>query len=140
MYAATSSLEILSGLRPSARQHRVHGRLRLALWVTIAIGTAAATFAARPASAARTTLGAFAAPQLEGPLNLNTASVDQLDLLPGIGPATADKIVRYREKHAFRSIRQLMRVDGIGPKSFERVQPYLTVEGESTLRVVAPPS
>jgi competence ComEA-like helix-hairpin-helix protein len=140
MYAATSSLEILSGLRPSARQHRVHGRLRLALWLSIAIGMAAATLGARPASAAQTILVACAAPQLEGTLNLNTASVDELDLLPGVGPATADKIVRYREKHPFRSVRQLMRVDGIGPKSFDRLKPYLTVEGESTLHVVSPPS
>jgi competence ComEA-like helix-hairpin-helix protein len=140
MYAATSSLEILTGLRPSARQHRVHGRLRLALWLSIAIGTVAATFVARPASAARTILVAFAAPRLEGTLNLNTASVEQLDLLPGVGPATADKIVCYREKHVFRSVRQLMRVEGIGPKSFQRLQPYLTVDGESTLRVIAPPS
>lgn len=140
MYAATSSFEILSGLRPSLRLHRAHVRLRLALWLSIAVGTAAALLGARPASAARTTLVAFAAPQLEGTLNLNTASIEQLDLLPGVGPATADKIVHYREKHLFRSVRQLMRVDGIGPKSFERLRPFLTVEGESTLRVVSPPS
>jgi competence protein ComEA len=51
-----------------------------------------------------------------GPVHLNTATLDQLDELPGIGPVTAQKILDYREKHgAFSSLRELDAIPGIGP-------------------------
>lgn len=109
------------------------------LWLLLAATVGLTSLFASSASAAQPVLVACSAPQLQGTLNLNTASSEQLDLLPGIGPSMADKIVRYREKHAFRSVRQLMRVDGIGPKTFERLRPYLTIDGDSTLTVVSPP-
>ncbi len=50
-------------------------------------------------------------------LNLNTATVEQLDQLDGVGPATAQKIIAYRQQHGgFRSVSELDRVPGIGPK------------------------
>jgi competence protein ComEA len=51
-----------------------------------------------------------------GPVHLNTATLDQLDELPGVGPVTAQKILDYREKHgAFSSVRELDAIPGIGP-------------------------
>lgn len=59
-------------------------------------------------------------------LNLNTATAAQLDLLPGIGPALARRIVDYR-RHAgrFATVEQVMEVSGIGPKKFDKMKPYL---------------
>lgn len=51
-----------------------------------------------------------------GPLDLNTATAEQLDALPGVGPSTAAAIVEHRSQHGrFRSVEQLLEVRGIGP-------------------------
>ena len=62
------------------------------------------------------------------PINLNTASSTQLQLVPGIGPATADKILQMRKSYgAFKSVNDLMAIRGIGPKRLEKMRKYLTV-------------
>ena len=62
------------------------------------------------------------------PLNLNSATVPQLEALPGIGRATAERIVEYREKNGgFKKIEELMNVRGIGEKSFLTLKPLITV-------------
>ncbi len=71
---------------------------------------------------------------LEGTINVNTASAEQLAMLPGIGPTTAERIVHYRARHPFKKAIHLMRVKGIGRKKFAKVKPYVRVEGETTLR------
>lgn len=78
------------------------------------------------------------APVLEGELNINTATADQWALLPGIGPATAAKILEYRDRRPFRAVAQLMRIKGIGKKTYARIRIFLTLEGETTLQVAAP--
>ena len=61
-------------------------------------------------------------------LNLNTATLDQLEDLPGIGRATAERILEYRQKQGgFKKIEELMNVQGIGEKSFLKLRAQLTV-------------
>jgi competence protein ComEA len=62
------------------------------------------------------------------PVNLNAATAAQLETLPGIGKATAERIVEYREKNGgFKKIEELMNVRGIGEKSFLTLKPLITV-------------
>jgi competence protein ComEA len=108
--------------------------VRLLPWILSLLG-ALATISS-PAFAAVPVL-AIAGPALEGHLNLNTATPEQLDLLPGVGPATAAKIVENRGRHPFRSVRQLMRIKGIGPKTYDRLKPFVRVDGPCDLHVSA---
>jgi competence protein ComEA len=60
---------------------------------------------------------------------LNLATAQQLTALPGIGPATAEKIVTYRREHGpFRAPEDIMKVNGIGQKKYERIRQFITVE------------
>ncbi|HLK05797.1 MAG TPA: helix-hairpin-helix domain-containing protein [Candidatus Acidoferrum sp.] len=62
------------------------------------------------------------------PINLNTATSEQLQEVPGIGPATADKILKMRKSYgAFQSVDDLRAIKGIGPKRIEKMRKYLTV-------------
>ncbi len=62
------------------------------------------------------------------PININGANSDQLQQVPGIGPATATKILQMRKSYgAFKSVNDLMAIRGIGPKRLEKMRPYLTV-------------
>jgi competence ComEA-like helix-hairpin-helix protein len=61
------------------------------------------------------------------PVDLNTASAQELMTLPGVGPATAEKIIAHRQRRPFRMTRELMRVKGIGPSRFAKLRDRVTV-------------
>lgn len=63
-------------------------------------------------------------------VNINTATVEELDVLPGIGPSTAQKIIDHRDANGpFGSIEDIQDVSGIGPAKFEEIKDLITVDG-----------
>ena len=79
-------------------------------------------------------LPAVAAAAPAGKVNINSADAEQLSLLPRVGPSIAQRIVEHREENgSFEALEDLMLVRGIGEKTFERMEPYLALEGETTL-------
>jgi competence protein ComEA len=82
-----------------------------------------------PADGAPTGAGGQPADASTGGLvNLNTATLDQLDTLPGIGPTLAERILQWRQQHGqFSSVDELQEVSGIGPMKFEQLVDLATV-------------
>ncbi len=93
--------------------------------VACAAGTASAQRKAQPGSAA-------AVKAATGLINLNSATVEQLDSLPGIGPKVAARIIEYRQKNGgFRRAEDIMNVKGIGEKLFLKIKDRITVQARS---------
>ena len=61
-------------------------------------------------------------------ININTASITELDSLPGVGEVTAQRIVEYRQQHSFTRIEDIMQVKGIGEAKFNKMKDRLTVQ------------
>ena len=88
--------------------------------IVLAMGVAHA--AQKPSSPSRP------APVAANLVNLNTATVAQLESLPGIGAKTAQRIIEHRQKNGgFKKIEELMNVRGVGEKSFLKLKPLITV-------------
>jgi competence protein ComEA len=98
---------------------------RIVMVVLLILGLAVAAQAG-PEGPRRTTPAAKAS--AASPVNLNTATVTQLESLPGIGKSTAERILEYRQKSGgFKKVEDLMNVRGIGEKSFLKLKPLVTV-------------
>jgi len=111
-------------------------------WMTSAIAAPAAPtkptgqLATKPVSSDLDDERAPRAPKKEvaGRLNLNTATEDQLMLLPTVGPSKAERVVVWRKKNGgFKRIADLRRVKGFGYRTFKRLAPFLDIKGDTTL-------
>jgi len=101
------------------------------LIVCVGLVLGGAAYAAEPKTAPKE------APKLEGFLNINTATIEEFQMLPGIGEATAKNIVEYRKVNGpFQSVDDLLKVKGIGEKRLKDIKPYCRLEGKSTLKVL----
>lgn len=96
------------------------------------------TAVASPQAAKKTAAAPKAKATAASPVNLNSASVAQLQTLPGIGASAAQRIVDYRQKNgSFKKIEELMNVKGIGEKSFLKLKPLITVGADKADRAGA---
>ncbi len=95
--------------------------------------------AARDSARAASLFGTASAPsqarskkaeQLTERIDVNLASVPELQRLPGIGPKLAQRIANERAKQPFASVAELRRVPGIGPKTLEKLRPHVAVESD----------
>jgi competence ComEA-like helix-hairpin-helix protein len=72
------------------------------------------------------------------PVNINTATSEELQLVPGIGPATAQKILQMRKSYGpFKSVDDLLAIRGLGPKRLEKMRKYL-VAGKPNSKNASP--
>ena len=82
-----------------------------------------------------TTAAHAAGPSTSGVVNVNSATAEELALLPGVGPTKAQAIIRYRTEHgAFKRVEDLAAVKGIGEKGLEKLRPHVALEGKTTVQ------
>jgi competence protein ComEA len=99
-------------------------RILMAAILGIAVSATTASAQSKSTTAKTATAVATAA----APVNLNTASAEQLATIPGVGPKMAERIVDYRQKNGgFKKVEDLMNVSGVGEKSFLKIKPLITV-------------
>ena len=113
---------------------RFAGSLGRAALVALALGAIAsvpheAEAQRRPAEPAASAEEAAAG----GVVNIQTASAEELQRLPGIGPSKAQAIIAFRDRAPFRRVEDILRVRGIGRATFRRLRPMLSVSGATTL-------
>ena len=81
-----------------------------------------------------TIVGSVESAQPTGVVNINTATLDQLQMLPRVGPALAGRIVDFREANGeFRTVDEIVAIKGIGERSFENLEPFIVTSGATTL-------
>ena len=100
-------------------------RMRFGRACALALATALAVAVAAQAAEPQ--------PRLTGVVNVNTATAEELELLPGIGDARARQVIELRKRRGgFKSVEELRDVKGIGDSALERMRPHLRLEGKTT--------
>ena len=120
--------------------HTTKSLQRFALALSLLLGPSLLAHAQSSASAARPPAPAAqrspgqASATAGGVINLNTASLQELTRLPSVGPARAQAILELRQKlGGFKKVEDIMRVKGIGRKTFRKLEPMLRLQGATTL-------
>jgi competence protein ComEA len=102
-------------------------------WLVVLVGVVAffsysTTLHAKSKGASQKAVSAAKSVGVSNPLDVNSATAEELQVLPGIGPKIAERIVKYREKHGpFSSVEDLTKVKGIGEKKLDKVRPFVKV-------------
>lgn len=122
-FKSTDELKKVKGIGPKAFE-------KLADHVTVTGGSSgpiAKESGSAPAS--KPSSGSTSSKKSGGMVNINTASSAQLQSLPGVGPTTADRIVDYRRQNGpFKKPEDLMKIKGIGPKTFEKMKDNVSIK------------
>jgi len=123
----TDAIKAAGGVRPGVNIGLLNLARRLIDGEQVVVGASASAAAAAAAAGPVGPAGAGTS-ATSGPLSLNTATAQQLDALPGVGPVLAARIVTYREAHAgFKSVDQLREVTGIGEAKFADLKSLVVV-------------
>ena len=83
---------------------------------------------------AASTAASQSGPPLTGKININTATRQQLIMLPGIDRSLSFKIVMHRKRHRLTKIEDILKVEGIDRQVYAKIKPFIVVEGKTTLR------
>ncbi|MHB9052960.1 MAG: helix-hairpin-helix domain-containing protein [Thermoleophilia bacterium] len=125
---AADALAKAGGPTPAADLNQINLAAKLADGQQLVVpekGAAGAAAAGTAGASGAAGSGTSGAPQ---PVNLNSATLEQLNSLDGIGPKTAQKIIDYREAHGgFKSIEELLEVPGIGPAKFDQIKNQVVI-------------
>lgn len=125
-----------TNLTPTVHRHRTRtcGAATLALLgAALFAGTAMADPPKQAGDAARATAPAEST-SLEGTVNVNTATAEELMRLPGVGPSRAEAVIATRKQKPFEKVEDIMRVKGIGRATFRKLRAHLAVTGTTTLK------